>query len=49
MVKVVWAHLFNIDSPVSVPVWAAWASLLTLCAFCLALLYRKVRAYEIVR
>jgi ABC-2 type transport system permease protein len=49
MIKVVWAHLFQIDSPVDVPVWAAWISLLTLCACCLALLYRKVRAYEIVR
>jgi ABC-2 type transport system permease protein len=49
MIKVVWAHLFRIESPVDVPVWAAWLSLLTLCAFCLALLYRKVRAYEIVR
>jgi ABC-2 type transport system permease protein len=49
MVKVVWSHLFQIDSKLSVPVWAAWISLLTLCACCLALLYRKVRAYEIVR
>jgi ABC-2 type transport system permease protein len=49
MIKVVWAHLFNITSPVDVPVWAAWLALLTLCACCLGLLYRKVRAYEIVR
>lgn len=49
MIKVVWAHLFKIESPVDLPVWAAWLSLLTLCGFCLALLYRKVRAYEIVR
>ena len=37
---------FEIFDP---PVWTAWLMLLTICAFCLLLLYRKVRAYEVVR
>jgi ABC-2 type transport system permease protein len=49
MIHVIWAYLFGIDSPVAVPVWAALLSLLALCACCLLLLYRKIRAYEIVR
>jgi ABC-2 type transport system permease protein len=49
MIRVVWASLFGIESPVDIPAYAAWLSLLTLCALCVLLLYRKVRAYEIVR
>jgi ABC-2 type transport system permease protein len=49
MIRVAWAQLFGIDSPVEIPAWAAWASLLVFCSFCLWLLYRKVRAYEVVR
>jgi len=49
MAYVVWAGLFGIDKTVQVPAWAAWLSLLTFCSFCVWLLYRKVRAYEIVR
>jgi ABC-2 type transport system permease protein len=49
MIRVVWASLFGIESPVDIPAFAAWLSLLTLCALCVLLLYRKVRAYEIVR
>lgn len=30
------------------PLWASWMVLLAICAFCLWLLYRKVRAYEVV-
>jgi ABC-2 type transport system permease protein len=49
MIRVVWASLFGIESPVDIPAAAAWLSLLTVCALCVLLLYRKVRAYEIVR
>jgi hypothetical protein len=31
------------------PLWAAWAMLFVICATCLALLSRKVKAYEVVR
>ena len=41
--------LLLIVSMLAVPAFAAWLSLLTLCALCVLLLYRKVRAYEIVR
>jgi ABC-2 type transport system permease protein len=30
------------------PLWASWMALLAICACCLWLLYRKVRAYEVV-
>jgi ABC-2 type transport system permease protein len=30
------------------PLWASWMVLIAICAFCLLLLYRKVRAYEVV-
>jgi len=49
MIQVIWAGLFGIESPVQVPLWAAWASLLVVCIVCIALLSRKVRAYEVVR
>ncbi len=49
MIRVVWASLFGIESPVEIPTFAAWLSLLAICALCVLLLYRKVRAYEIVR
>jgi ABC-2 type transport system permease protein len=31
------------------PLWTTWIALLLICAFCLYLLVRKVRAYEVVR
>jgi len=31
------------------PLWAAWLALFVVCAICLALLSRKVKAYEVVR
>jgi ABC-2 type transport system permease protein len=31
------------------PLWTSWVMLSLLCAFCLFLLFRKVRAYEVVR
>ena len=31
------------------PLWAAWSALFVACAICLALLSRKVKAYEVVR
>jgi ABC-2 type transport system permease protein len=32
-----------------IPVWSAWAAILALCGACIWLLYRKIRAYEVVR
>lgn len=31
------------------PLWCSWVALALICAFCLYLLVRKVRAYEVVR
>ncbi|MGC2696677.1 MAG: ABC transporter permease subunit [Candidatus Angelobacter sp.] len=58
MITIIWAHLFRIVESGSnvtrpgfdvVPLWAAWASLLSLCAFCFWLLNRKLRAREVER
>lgn len=56
MITIVWAHLFKItliNRHASgfdvVPLWAAWASLLSLCAACFWLLDRKLRAREVER
>jgi ABC-2 type transport system permease protein len=45
----IWDSLVGTESPGDIPAGAAWLSPLTLCAICVLLLYRKIRAYEIVR
>jgi ABC-2 type transport system permease protein len=45
----VWSDLFRIESVQSLSVVEVWLALLVYCAICLALLMRKVRAYEVVR
>jgi ABC-2 type transport system permease protein len=45
----VWNALFQVDSEHAIPVAQAWVALLVYCAICLALLMRKVRAYEVIR
>jgi ABC-2 type transport system permease protein len=56
MITLVWAHLFRLDAIHRhssgfdvVPLWSAWASLLSVCAFCFWLLDRKLRAREVER
>jgi ABC-2 type transport system permease protein len=56
MIMIIWAHLFRVHptNPNAtgfdiVPLWAAWASALTLCAICFWLLDRKLRAREVER
>jgi ABC-2 type transport system permease protein len=56
MMSIVWAHLFRlkaIERHTSgfdvVPLWAAWASLLSVCGACFWLLDRKLRAREVER
>ena len=39
-------HEIIVNEP---PLWAAWFALFMVCAICLALLSRKVKAYEVVR
>jgi ABC-2 type transport system permease protein len=56
MITIIWAHLFRI-TPANrhasgfdvVPLWAAWASMLSLCALCVWLLHRKLVAREVER
>ena len=45
----VWNSLFQVDATHAIPVPQAWIALLLYCAICLALLMRKVRAYEVVQ
>jgi ABC-2 type transport system permease protein len=54
MISIVWAHLFRlpiVERHVSgfdaVPLWAAWAALLSVCAGCFWLLNRKLQAREV--
>jgi ABC-2 type transport system permease protein len=49
MIETVWFSLLDVPVRSDVPVPVAWASLLTVCAVCLALLYRKIRPFEVVR
>ena len=59
LIGVVWLDLFGIargpetgprgcDALVELPTWAAWAGLLAVCAVCLWLLDRRLRAREVV-
>jgi ABC-2 type transport system permease protein len=48
LVSTVWTSLFRIDSDRAISSGAAWIALLTYCGACLALLVRKVQAYEVV-
>jgi ABC-2 type transport system permease protein len=45
----VWVSLFRIDAERAIPASTAVIALLVYCGICLALLMRKVRAYEVVR
>jgi ABC-2 type transport system permease protein len=56
MMSIVWSHLFRLQAIQrhssgfdAVPLWAAWASLLSLCSACFWLLDRKLRAREVER
>jgi ABC-2 type transport system permease protein len=58
MIMIIWAHLFRLTPTRAgvtqpgfevVPVWAAWASVLGLCAICFWLLNRKLKAREVER
>lgn len=57
LITAVWAHLFRIgNTPLHrgagfdlVPLWSAWASLLTVCAISLWLLNRRLKAREVER
>jgi ABC-2 type transport system permease protein len=43
------AQLFGMESPIEISAFSAWMGLLVMCGICLALLGKKVRAYEVIR
>ena len=54
VMKVVWSHLFRLSATSrhgidtdAIPLWSAWASVFSYCAFCFWLLDRKLRAREV--
>jgi len=49
LMATVWTSLFGIDAERSMSALQAWTALLAYCAICLALLVRKVRAYEVIK
>jgi ABC-2 type transport system permease protein len=49
VIQTVWAGFFGLPAPTGMPVAAAWVSLVAGSLLCLALLVRRVRAYEVVR
>jgi len=42
------ADMFRIDPPIDISATSAWISLAVMCGFCLLLLAKKVRAYEVI-
>jgi ABC-2 type transport system permease protein len=48
MLATAWDGLFSQRLSAEVPLWAAWTALLFTCALALFMLWRKVRAYEVV-
>src|SRR5229473_3661484 len=49
LMKTIWTYLFRIDTGQSMTSAEAWTALLVYCGICLALLVRKVRAYEVIK
>ena len=49
MMSVVAGTLFGFPNNSSIPAPAAWASILSFCAFCVWLMSKKIRAYEVVK
>jgi ABC-2 type transport system permease protein len=49
LMTTVWSSMFRLDNELSISPGEAWTALLLYCGICLALLVRKVRAYEVIR
>jgi len=49
LMTTVWNSLFQMDADRAFPASEAGIALLAYCGICLALLMRKVRAYEVIR
>jgi ABC-2 type transport system permease protein len=49
LMAAVWDGLFRVDVGRAISAGQAWIAILVYCSFCLWLLMRKVRAYEVIR
>jgi ABC-2 type transport system permease protein len=49
LMTTVWTSLFRIDSEAAISSADAWIALVAYCGLCLALLIRKVRAFEVIK
>jgi ABC-2 type transport system permease protein len=49
LMTTVWSSMFRLDSGRSISSAEAWMALLGYCGICLALLVRKVRAFEVIK
>lgn len=49
LISIVWKSLLQVDDAYPISASQAWIALLTYCGVCLALLVRKVRAYEVIK
>lgn len=49
LMAAIWMGLFKVDADRAISAAQAWIAILTYCSFCLWLLMRKVRAYEVIR
>jgi ABC-2 type transport system permease protein len=49
MITAVWCSLFHVEPSVKLSPEAAWIGLLVICALCLLLLTRKLRAFEVIK
>jgi len=49
LMATVWTNLFLVDNDRAISAGQAWIAILIYCLFCLWLLLRKVRAYEVVQ
>ncbi len=50
LIRIVWTWLFlGVSANPAVSIWSAFVALLAICAVCVWLLSRKIRAYEVVR
>ena len=49
LISTIWTSLLRVDSDRAISSAEAWVALLGYCGICLALLVRKVRAYEVIK
>jgi hypothetical protein len=49
LLETIWRKLFRVQEISDISIPSAWMMLLLICAACLFLLYRKIRAFEVVR